>query len=408
MVNNLPSEYTTAEGYLGSPSGGTYTDAPEVVQPPTVSSITVNSTTKTPIDDESSASDASAPLVPIITVTTQTADLSVLANDGSGNPGSDSLSYLWNCVPLSGGATSVTFPVGEYEEPINGTSAASSIVATFGSAGNYRLTVTVTEANSDDGSSLTATGVVDVTVVQTLTNIKVSSADPTPVTVAAGGSEVFFASGLDQFGNPMAVPSVAWTATNIDEADPDANPGTFDGNSYTAPTAQPVSLDVQVTATSGSISSSSPNPDAKGSNHGLNFSETISVAANTAPTVSVPASATLDPSGLTATLLALYTDAAGGSDVTYNWSVTSVPTGYSTSNVTIAAPAGQSYYNNSNAASLMVATFTSGSSAPFGTYSFSVTVANQIGQVVVPVNVTLSPVPTTITSISVARPRPAG
>ncbi len=69
------------------------------------------------------------------------------------------------------------------------------------------------------------------------------------------------------------------------------------------------------------------------------------VTANTVPTISVPASGTLDPSGLTATLSVLGTDAADGSDISYTWTTASVPSGsgYSPGQVTISHPSGQTY-----------------------------------------------------------------
>ena len=96
--------------------------------------------------------------------------------------------------------------------PIDSTGVASPVVVEFQSAGNYRLTVTVTE--SGGSNSFTTTGVVDVTVAQTATSIRVSSVDTAAgvdsVTVPSGGSEPFFAEERDQFGNPMATqPSFA-------------------------------------------------------------------------------------------------------------------------------------------------------------------------------------------------------
>ena len=81
---------------------------------------------------------STAATYPVVTISNgeTAADLSAVVSDdgGSGN-----LSYAWNYVALSGGATTAVIEAGNE---------ANSAVATFGSAGNYRITVTVTDTGS--------------------------------------------------------------------------------------------------------------------------------------------------------------------------------------------------------------------------------------------------------------------
>ena len=354
----------TADGV----SGTGFVDV--VYQRPTVNSIEVASTTTKPIDDQSSA-DSDAPPIPIVKVGTQTANLLV---DASPDGDSGDLSYAWSYVALSGGATTVAFDNSD-DKP----------VATFGSAGNYRITVSV----SDVDSGLATTGVVDVTVTQTLTNIKVSAADSDPVTVAAGGNETFFADCLDQFGNDLAVqPTVTWSASS----------GQIDDNgSYTAPATQSSPLEnVQITASSGGVSSANPVPDATtdASQLPATYSESITVAANTPPTIATPASAALDPSGLTAVLSVLGADDGGESNLTYTWTVSS-----GNSSAVSFPPTGQTGSNGTNGASTTTVTF-----GAAGTYAFTVTIADQGGRTVdnssSPLTVDVTQVATTISITS--------
>ena len=172
-------------GYSPPGSNGS-SSARRVTQPPTVNWIGVNSTSSSPS---------------IVTVAASTATVSADATDGAGHQNSSNLTYSWAGVALSGGATTVSFSSATSNKP----------TATFDSVGNYRLTVTVTDAETD----MTATSEVDVTVVQAPASIAVTSADPAPVTVAAGGTESFYGRYLDQFGNPMSgQPSVAWSVAS--------------------------------------------------------------------------------------------------------------------------------------------------------------------------------------------------
>ena len=215
VVNNLPYSSGSSSDDSGSStsisgssddsgmSGGDGSSSAAASQRPTVGSIEV-----TP-----GSADTSTP--PIVTIATGATSATLLVN-ASENGDSGPLSYAWNYVALSGGATTVTIVNGDFSEP-------NSADATFNSAGNYRFTVTVT----DQASGLTATSVVDVALQQTLKTINVSSADTAPADgnlgVAAGGNEVFFADCLDQFGNEMAVqPSVTWSAEDESGSGDDA------------------------------------------------------------------------------------------------------------------------------------------------------------------------------------------
>ena len=129
-------------------------------------------------------------------VTGTTTGLSVLATDEQG--GSD-IVYTWATTSLPSGAAAPTFS-------INGTNAAQDATVTFSSAGNYTFTVTVVNA-----LNLTITSSVVVTVDQTLTSITTS---PSSVTMYAGATQQFSATGYDQFGTALvSQPTFAWTTT---------------------------------------------------------------------------------------------------------------------------------------------------------------------------------------------------
>jgi hypothetical protein len=127
-------------------------------------------------------------------VTGKTTNLSVLANDQSGQ---SSLTYTWSVTSEPSGATAPTFSV-------NGTNAAQNSVATFYASGSYSFLVTVT-----DTSSLTVTSSTSVTVNQTTTSVSLS---PGSVTLANGATQQFSAKELDQYGLAMAnQPTFSWS-----------------------------------------------------------------------------------------------------------------------------------------------------------------------------------------------------
>lgn len=118
--------------------------------------------------------------------------LHVTATDDAGEP---ALTYLWSVNAA-------------FEHPVtfteNGTNAAKQTEATFTAPGTYTFSVQVR-----DEAGLSVTGTVDVTVDATLTAISVS---PATATVTVGQTQLFAVAAQDQFGLPMAAPSLVWSA----------------------------------------------------------------------------------------------------------------------------------------------------------------------------------------------------
>ncbi len=159
---------------------------------------------------------------------TVTGTSTVLKALGAATAGENTLTYTWSV--LSG--TGVTFGSG------NGTNAGKSLTAQFSHAGNYTFQVTITGQNN---ASVSSTVSVVVQGVTSSLSIK-----PQTATVAAGGTQSFSASALDQFGNALtAQPTVNWAASS----------GTINSSGlFTAPTNS--ASNVSVTATAGSVSQS--------------------------------------------------------------------------------------------------------------------------------------------------------
>jgi subtilase family serine protease len=127
-------------------------------------------------------------------VTGTTTSLSVRGGD---NGGSSGLVYTWSVLAAPSGAALPSFSV-------NGNNAAQNATATFYAAGTYTFEATIT-----NGSGLSVTSDVTVTVNQTLSSVAVT---PGSSSVTAGGTVQLTATALDQFGHAMSVqPSWTWT-----------------------------------------------------------------------------------------------------------------------------------------------------------------------------------------------------
>jgi hypothetical protein len=244
--------------------------------------------------------------------------LSVLGADDGGEA---ALTYSW--------AATGTPPAAVSFAP-NGTNAAKASTVTFAGAGTYTLQATVRDADA-----LAVTSSATVTVTQTLTSIVVT---PSNAAVAGGGTQLFAAAALDQFGRPFTVvPAMTWAVSGGGTI---GTSGLFTaGNAAGGP--------FTVTAVSGGISGTA----------------SVSVT-NGAPTVASVAAASPNPvTGTTGALSVLGADDGGEAALTYTWSATGSP------------PAAVSFTpNGTNAAQASTATFTRA-----GTYSLQATVTDVQG-----------------------------
>lgn len=122
-----------------------------------------------------------------------TASLSVLGSDAAGE---SKLTYTWSVSSTpSGGHASFS---------ANGTNAAKNETVTFNEAGNYGLSVKIT-----DPYGLSVTTSATVTVTPTLTRITVTPGTSLKV---SGTSQVLAAEGFDQFGHALATqPTFQWS-----------------------------------------------------------------------------------------------------------------------------------------------------------------------------------------------------
>ncbi len=128
-------------------------------------------------------------------VTGASTQLSVLGSDDAGDA---ALTYTWSSVG------------GTFERPVsfseNGTNSAKNTTASVLIAGDYTFEVTLRDAQG-----LTTTSSVEVSVDQTPTSISIS---PPATTIAYNSTQIFTASVLDQFGDPItAQPAITWSAT---------------------------------------------------------------------------------------------------------------------------------------------------------------------------------------------------
>ena len=147
-------------------------------------------------------------------VTGKTTNVSVLGADDGGEA---NLAYGWTAT----GPAAVTFSA-------TGTNAAKNAVATFAKAGTYTLTAAISDGLSTTTSSTT------VVVSPTFTGIAAAQAS-----MLGGFTQQI--SPADQFGSPMTVGGVAWSASN----------GAISGSGvYTAPAVG--SSTVTITGTIGS------------------------------------------------------------------------------------------------------------------------------------------------------------
>jgi hypothetical protein len=145
-------------------------------------SVTINNAT--PTVAQAAAANANP-------VTGTSTALTVLGADDGGE---SNLTYTW------GALANVS-----YSGTTNGTNASKNITANFTKAGNYNLTVTITDAGG-----LFITSSVLVNVQQTPTGVIVT---PSSVTVAPGASQQFSATATDQFGNAITSPTFGWSIT---------------------------------------------------------------------------------------------------------------------------------------------------------------------------------------------------
>jgi plastocyanin len=130
------------------------------------------------------------------TVTGKTTALSVLGADDGGEA---NLTYTWAMTTGPTGAQP-TFSA-------NGTNAAKNSTVTFDRVGSYTFQVTITDAGG-----LTAASSASVSVVATLTSLKLT---PTSATVAPGGTVQFTATGYDQFALVLAQqPKFTWSVVS--------------------------------------------------------------------------------------------------------------------------------------------------------------------------------------------------
>lgn len=128
-------------------------------------------------------------------------------------------------------------PPGPVGFSANGTNAAKTVTATFTKAGNYTLAVTVRDAGGR-----AAVAAVSVAVEQAVSGVAVS---PGRTAVPDGGSQVFAATALDQFGDPLArQPSFNWAVA-------DGGPGTIDAAGMFAAPAGATGSATVVATTSG-------------------------------------------------------------------------------------------------------------------------------------------------------------
>jgi hypothetical protein len=190
---------TLVQNNTGQPISGTFDG---LAQGATVAiggtNYTISYTGGTNHDNVTLTAPSVATGITISSYTTQTsthgftAGASVVATDNS-TGGTAGLKYTWTCTHVPSGGKLPTFNV-------NGTNAASSVIARFSKDGTYVLQCTVT-----DESGHTQTISLLAIVSQKATSIKI---EPHGVKLAPHASEQYTATILDQFGHAMRTTQV--------------------------------------------------------------------------------------------------------------------------------------------------------------------------------------------------------
>jgi hypothetical protein len=294
----------------------TFITAVQLLGLPLLSATNTISMTVTPAPPTVAAPAAASPRP----VTGNTTELSVLGADDAGEA---NLTYTWTTIGTPPAA--VTFSG-------NDTNAAQDTTAIFSKAGTYELQVTIT-----DPAELSITSSVSVLVNQTLATIAVS---PGTASLNENQTRQFSAVGYDQFGNAMSTqPTFSWSQAS--------GVGSINSTGlYTAPYGVG---SASVVVTSGSVSGSA----------------SISVT-NAPPTVATPAAASPGTvTGISTSLSVLGADDGGESNLTYFWSVLSMPSG---------GPVPSFSLNGSNAAQDTTVTF-----GQAGTYVLKATITDAGG-----------------------------
>ncbi len=253
-------------------------------------------------------------------------ELSVLGDDPLG--GSD-ITYAWS------EATPTDNPTPVFSE-ING-NGASTIFVPVNTSGTYEFQLTLTDGSGDSLTPYLASSPLTVTVA-TIPQITIT---PASTTVALGASTVFSATVADQFGNPLALSGIHWSASK--------GTGVSDGDgnyTYTAPTSSPGTATITATDGSSQSTASAFIPD-------------------TNPTITRQAAGSPSTDGTTVNLSVRASDLMGPGGLIYNWTALTIPTG-----------AGDPIFsdNDDNSSKNDSATLDA-----TGTYVFAVTVTNTQG-----------------------------
>jgi subtilisin family serine protease len=213
----------------------------------------------------------------------QSVNLSVSATDDGG---AANLTYTWSSAADAPG------PVTWSE---NGTTNAKDVTATFEVAGDYRFTVTVADA-----AGLAVSSQIAVRVAQTPAGVRV---EPGIALAQVGGTQIFDAALLDQFGDPtlQQPPAFGWTVSGGGSID---SSGLFSANRAGGP--------FTVTAANGT------------------FSGTASLTVNKAPVTVTLTNLTQVADGLPKPVTATTTPAGLPVGITYqgSFSAPSVPGTY--------------------------------------------------------------------------------